>query len=44
MQVNLTVNVRGNFWKVVSSVTVIHRVTVIYRAVVYRFHCMEVLN
>ena len=33
MQVNLTVNIRDN------SVTVIHRVTAIYRAVIHRFDC-----
>ena len=38
MQVNLTVNIRDDFlgscW-----LTIIHRVTAIYRAVIYRFDC-----
>ena len=37
LQVNLTVNIRDDFWKVFSDI--IHRVTAIYRAVTYRFDC-----
>ena len=38
MQVNLTVNIRDDFLGS-CSLTVIHRVTAIYRAIVYRFDC-----
>ena len=42
MQVNLTVNKKGRFLSS-CSVTVIHRVTAIYRTVIYRFDCMLIL-
>lgn len=38
MQVNLTVNIRDKFLES-CSVSVTHRVTAIYRAVIYRFDC-----
>ena len=41
MHVNLTVNVRENFLAS-CSVTVIRRVTAIYRAVIYRFDCIGI--
>ena len=38
MQVNLTVNIRDDFLGS-CSVTVVHSVTAIYSAVIYRFDC-----
>ena len=40
MQVNLTVKITGIFLES-CSVTVIHRVIAIYRAVVYRYNCYK---
>ena len=43
MQVNLTVNIRDDFLGS-CSVTVIHRVTAIYRAIRYMFDCTTKIN
>ena len=43
IQVNFTVNKKRDFREVVRSVTVTYTVTAIYRALIYRFHCIQVL-
>ena len=43
IQVNFTVNIRRDFWEVVRSLTVTYTVAAIYRAVLYRFDCIQVL-
>ena len=39
IQVNFTVNIRQDFREVVRCMTVIYRVSAIYRAVICRFDC-----